>query len=210
MNWKALSKQQQQQIVLGCIVGIAAIVGLKQFAVGPILAGHKARKEELASLKEQVDKAGALIKRDSDVARRLAESQAQMRRASTDLIPSPENALAWATRTIYTHARSMGLDIESVADLEMDGGLFTAKEQEKRVFKPYGVRVSTQCSYEEAVRFVGTLERTNPYLTISGIMIGAQLNSPERHQVTLTIEWPNWKDAKKSLSYRTEGSHDPS
>jgi hypothetical protein len=210
MNWKALNKQQQQRIILIAIVAVAAIFGIKQFVIGPLLAGHAARVEEYNTLKDKVEKADELIKRDDEIAKRLAESDGRMRKAATDLIPSPENALAWATKTIYTYARSLGLDIESVADLEMDGGLFTAKEQEKRVFKPYGVRVTTQCTYEESVRFVETLEKENPYLTVSGIMIGAQLNTPERHQVMLTLEWPNWKDAKKSLSFRTGGSHDPS
>ena len=86
---------------------------------------------------------------------------------------------------------------------------FVAKDQEKRIFKPYAVRVTTQCSYEQLARLVETLESTNPYLTINGLAIANQPDAPARHQVTLSIEWPNWKDADKSHTYRSEESHDP-
>jgi hypothetical protein len=208
MNLKSLTKEQQQKYALLAIVGIAAIFALKQFAVSPLLASHARSRAELRELEGQLEQAEAVIKRDDEIAGLVAVSSERMSLAARDLIPSPDNALAWATKNIYAHARALGIDIEAVSDLDADTAGFTSKEQEKLVFKPYGVRVVTQCSYVELLRLIEALETSNPHVSISGIAISGQLSAPEHHQILLGVEWPSWKKAEKSRPYLSEAKHE--
>ncbi len=208
MNLKSLSKEQQQKYALLLIIGVAALFALKQFVISPLLAGHRTAKEELAGLESKLAQAEATIKRDEELTRALAESSRQLQVAARDLIPSPENALAWATKTIYAQARTIGLDVESVSDLEVDVNGFMAKDQDKRAFKPYGVRVVTQCSFAELGRFIQALEADNPHLSVSGFAITGQATTPERHQILLSVEWPSWKKIDQSKPFLEEAKRD--
>ena len=209
MNLKSLSKEQQQKYALLLIIGVAALFALKQFALTPLLAGHRAAKEELATLETKLEQAEAIIKRDDELTRALAESNRRLQEAARQQIPSPQNALAWANKTIFAEARSIGVDVESVSDLEVDVNGFTAKDQEKRMYKPYGVRVVTQCSFAELGRFIQSLESHNPHLSVSGFTITGQAASPERHQILLNIEWPSWKKIEMSSPFLEEAARDP-
>lgn len=208
MNLKNLTKEQKQKYSLIAIVAAAGLFAVKQFGISPLLASHAASKEELRTLKEKLGQAEIAVKHDEDVSAALAASKARLQVAARDLIPSPGNTLAWATKTLYAHARALGIDIESVSDLEVDAGGFTAKDQEKRVYKPYGVRMVTQCSYDEVSRLVQALESGNPYVSVSGITISGQMGSPGRHQILLNIEWPNWKSAEKSRGFMDEAKNE--
>ena len=209
MNLKSLTKEQKQKYALTAIVAVASIFALKQFVLSPLLASHAAAKEELSDLQTKLAQAEAVIKRHDDVERALGESTRKLRDAAQTQMPNPDNALAWAHEVIYAQARALGIDPESVSDLELDVNLFTSKEQEKRNFKPYGVRLATQCTYFELERFIADLEKANPNIVISGFTISGQGTKPERHQIMLNIEWPSWKNAEKARPYLEESARAP-
>ncbi len=205
MNLKNLSKEQKQKYILLAVISVAGLFAVKQFALSPLLASHAKAVEELEQLKGKVESADALIKRADEITQQAADVKLKLEAAARERIPAVDNPLAWATRGIYAHARALGVDLESVSDLEVDAQGFTAKEQEKRTFKPYGVRVVTQCSFEQLRQLIQALESSNPYVSVSGINIGSQPNTPERHQIMFNLEWPSWKNPQKSVDLL----HDP-
>lgn len=206
MNVKNLTKEQKQKYALIAIVAVAAVFALKQFVLTPLLASHAAAKQELADLQAKLGQAETVIKRHDEVVRAVAESTRRLREAAQGQMPNPDNALAWAHEVIYAQARTVGIDPESVSDLDLDVNLFTSKEQEKRNFKPYGVRLATQCSYADLERLIADLEKANPYLVISGFTISGQSTKPDRHQIMLNIEWPSWKNVEKARPYLEDTS----
>ena len=194
MNWKTLTKDQKQKAALAVIIVIVAVLATKQFVLTPFLMRQAERRQQLSELKEQIELADKAIKGEAALLGRLSNLTARLEVAQRERIAAQENPLAWATRTIYGHARAAGIDIETVADQDMDTMPFMAKDQARRSFRPYAVRIVTQCSYAQLQQLVAALEGSNPHLCVAGISVGVQPNSPEKHQVGITVEWPGWKD----------------
>ena len=57
-------------------------------------------------------------------------------------------------------------------------------------FARYVVDVTGSGSFADVIDFVGRLERSNPYLGVLSLSIRGVAKSPERHQVSLKLEWP--------------------
>lgn len=201
IKFQDMSKEQKQKVALGAIVVIATLFACKQFVIAPMLENRAKSREEFETLKAKLVQASVVIRNEAETKRRFNESRASLTQAHRDHIPSADNSLAWATRTIYSQARSLGLDIESVSETDVDVSGFIAKEQTKRSFKPYAVRISTACGYAQLAEFVRALEEKNPYLCITSIQINGQPNSPERHMVSIVVEWPTWKEVEKARSF---------
>ena len=198
MNWKELSKEQQQRYILIGLSALVAIFVVVQFVIKPFLTKQAQAKEEYATLKSQLEAAQQAIHNEGQLIKNVEEKNADLKKAFENYIPNPENPLSWATKQIYVDARAVGVDIESVTEVDVDASPWTAKEQAKRVFKPYGVRIAMQCSYFEMIRLLQTLEESNPYLSIAEVSIASQPTDPEKHQASLLIEWPHWKDPEQS------------
>ncbi len=197
-----MTKEQKQKVILAGIVGLAVLYALKQFALTPLLESRGKLNDEFEAMKSKLMLANGAIKNEGETRRRLAETQAQLMKAQSDLLPSADNALSWATKTIYHAARSVGLDLESVSETETDRTNFTAKDQVKRAFKPYAVRMSVECGYPQLIELIKSLEDANPYLCVTGIQIQCQPQTPERHQISIVVEWPTWKDPNAVKPYQ--------
>ncbi len=204
MKWESMNQQQKQKVILGVILGIGCLVALKQFVLTPFLNKRAANREEYETLKSKLDKAATAAKNEFVLSEKLEASTKELLNIANELVPSSDNPLSWVTRKLYAQARLVGVDIESVS--EADGGLqtFELKEQAQRAFKPYGVRLMTQCTYAQLVNLVRLLEDNNPYLSVSGINISSQLGSANRHQVTILVEWPFWKDPARTMGFKAE------
>lgn len=199
MNWDALSKEQKQKYILAALGSLIVIFALWQFVLAPWLIRGGEARAELATLQGQLEQADLAIHTEPLTDSKLAEAEAELGKAAADQLPGTENPLSWVTREIYKHARSVGVDIESVSELSTTaGGPWEAKDMIGYAFRPYGVRVDTQCNFEQLCQFVKTVEDGNPYVGILGITISARDGSPEAHQISLMLEWPFWKDAAKS------------
>jgi hypothetical protein len=205
IKFQDMTKDQKQKVILGVIVGAAAIIGIKQFVVGPMIANRGKSGAEYEALRLKIDSANTAIRNEPATAKKLEESRQALVLAGREHIPSSDNQLAWATKTIYTLARGVGVDIESVSETETDAGNFTAKEQTKLAFKPYAVRIAMQCSYAQLSQLVKALEDSNPHLCIVGIQVSAQPAIADRHQIGLVVEWPSWKDPARAKPYLEAG-----
>ncbi len=106
---------------------------------------------------------------------------------------------------IYGHARSVGVDIESVSEVEGDSQPWLGKDQTQRAFKPYAVRISTECTYAELVRLLRELEKNNPHMFITDIDVNSHEPGFIKHTVSLVVEWPSWKSTERISAFTTGG-----
>lgn len=197
MNWETMSKEQKQKIILAVIVGLSALFAVYQFVITPWIQGRGQARQELEELRTKVETAQSLIRKEQQITQQLIDASNLMARAHRDYIPAADNALSWVTKVLYSSARSVGVDIESVSEVDVGAQGFIQKDQAARAFKPYSVRVVFQSSYAQLVRLLHTIEKSNPYLCVTGISIYGQPGNVERHQVNIVVEWPSWIDPAK-------------
>jgi len=206
IDFKNMKKEQKQKAMLGAIVALAALLALKQFVLGPMIERRARARAEYDALRSRLDLANLAIKNETDTLRRLDESKQALVKATRDFIPASDNLLAWTTKFIYSQARIVGVDIESVSETtDADISGFVSKEQTRYAFKPYGVRIELKCSFAQLTQLIDSLETNDPDLCVAGIQITAQPESPERHQVSLVIECPSWKNPERAKAFRPEG-----
>ncbi|MFH0878763.1 MAG: hypothetical protein V2A34_03535 [Lentisphaerota bacterium] len=190
MNWQEMSKERKQVLILAGIVAAGVLFVLVQYGLRPLFNSKKKATDELESLKAQLLKADNIIGRDSLIRTELTKSSAELNRAMEQCIVPRDNPLSWVTEKIYRGAREVGIDIESVAEVSSALSSRDKQKQTDRVFAVYSVRIITQCGYAQIVQLVEALEKSNPYLCISGISIAAQDRMVEKHAISLIVDWP--------------------
>ena len=59
----------------------------------------------------------------------------------------------------------------------------------KRTFEEYAVRISWVGKYDDSVRFLQALERTNPYLTVTGFQ-AVKKDASHEPAISIITRWP--------------------
>ncbi len=85
--------------------------------------------------------------------------------------------------------------ILSPAELEKNKGKRAPKGKKAptkptHYFDRYKMEVRGEGRYGDVVRLIKTLEEENPYFAVVSLRIVSNPRNPERHDVTLTFEWP--------------------
>ncbi|HEY8240613.1 MAG TPA: GspMb/PilO family protein [Kiritimatiellia bacterium] len=193
-NWQELTKEQKQVAVMSVVLGVIVIFLAVQFGLLPFLANKARMTEEFVALDAKLALATQAVKDEGVLRDTLVDKTRMLEQAYRDYIPAPENPLSWATKKIYGEARAIGVDIESVSELDSgDTGQWAGKDTEKRAFKPYAVRISLQCSFAQLVRLLRVLEERNPHMFVTDITIDANAGNVSKHIVSLVVEWPSWR-----------------
>ena len=191
MKWQDKTKEQKQNIILLALLSAAALFIAWQFGLSPFLKGKSAVATELNDLTFKLSEGESIAQHEENIRTELAASQKEMDYANEQYIAPLENPLSWVTEKIYTSARKVGIDIESVAEV---GSPLNARDRkdnkQQKIFMPYSVRVVTQCGFNDIIALVDSFEKSNPYLCVSGISVSAQERTVEKHQVSLVVEWP--------------------
>jgi hypothetical protein len=195
-KWQEMTKEQKQLVVMSGVLGLIVVFLFFQFGLSPFLARKARMTEEFEKLEAQLDLANEAIKGETQLRDSLTDKTSMLELAYREYIPAPENPLSWATKKIYGEARGVGVDIESVSEVGVDQA-WTHKDQDKRAFKPYSVRIATQCTYAQLVRLIRVLERNNPRMYVCDVSIQARDTGTGKHMVSIVVEWPSWKAADK-------------
>ena len=59
-----------------------------------------------------------------------------------------------------------------------------------RTFRSYGIQVIGAAGYAQVRNFLAALEASNPYLSITEIVINGHADDPRVHGLSVRIEWP--------------------
>ena len=190
MNWHDLNKEKKQLVFLIALLVVGGIIALYMFVLAPFFGRKTMMASELEDLKMQVQKADNIIGRDTLIRTELAKTGAELGKAMEQCVAPRDNPLSWVTEKIYRSAREVGMDIESVAEVSAAAASRDKQKQNDRVFAPYSVRIVTQSSYAQLVQLVEALEKSNPYLCVSGISIISQDRDPQKHSISMVVDWP--------------------
>ncbi|MFH0908876.1 MAG: GspMb/PilO family protein [bacterium] len=204
-NWAQMTKEQKQLWLMGGVLGAIVIFLIFQFGLSPFLASKARMTEEYETLKAQLDQATQAIKSEAQLGETLDDKTRMLEQAYRDYIPAIENPLSWATKKIYGDGRSIGVDIESVSEVVSDVAQWAGKDQARRAFKPYAVRIATECSYAELIRLLRELEKNNPRMFVTDIDVQAREVDRLRHSVSLVVEWPCWKSTERISAFTAGG-----
>lgn len=203
-DFKTMDEEQKKKFILVAILGVGALYALANFLVTPFLEEGKRTAVELSTLEDKVDRAQLALNREAEIRSNSQKTGEEIKNISTEFVPPVQNALSWVAGRVYSSARKVGLEIESVNDLGVPSVPWTRGEETEKAFVPYTVRIVTQCGYNELASLVCALEKDNPYLCVSAIEISAQSLTPEKHRVQLSVEWPFWIDPVEGASFTGE------
>lgn len=195
LNFSKLTKEQKQVVFLVGMVGCGALYAMVNFGILPMIAGWKESRAKLGELTTKLAEADRLVGSSHEMREELSRLEKELKESVAQFVPDGENTLAWVTRRVYQKGRDLGLDIEAVtpstSGLQL-ANLDRTSNKLDRFFDFYSVRVTTSCSYVEALQFVDALEQENPYLVVSGLVVSTVNGSPERHSVQVDLQWPIW------------------
>ena len=192
MNWADISKEKKQALILIGMWVLGGVFALYQFVLMPFIRSRGASSTELDDLRTKIQKAEVAMEGDSRLRREYAEMTGELLEAADRYIVPIENPLSWVTEKVYSTARGVGVDIQTVMDMMSSSPGWDQLVKSERTFRPYAVRIVTEGGYADVRRFVDALEKGNPYLYVSGISVVAQDQQVTRHSVSLTVEWPMW------------------
>ena len=192
MNWAELSKEKKQAAILIAMWVLGGLFALYQFVLMPFLRSRGASSTELDDLRTKIQKAEVAMEGDSKLRSEYAGMTRELLTASDAYMVPIENPLSWVTEKVYSTARGVGVDVQTVIEMMSSSPGWDTLVKSERTFRPYAVRIVTECSYAEVMKFIDALETGNPYLYVSGITIAAQDQIHLRHSISLVVEWPMW------------------
>jgi hypothetical protein len=192
VNWTSLKKEQKQAVILVAMWVFGGMIALYQFVLRPFVLNRGQSTSELDELHVKIEKAEIAMDGQDKVRREYAGANAELQKATDEYIVPMENPLSWVTEKVYNDARKVSVDVQSVAETGLSTPGWEALIKADRMFKPYGVRISTTCSYAQLLDLITTMEQGNPFLCVSGITISGQDQDVTKHSVTLIVEWPMW------------------
>lgn len=191
-TWAALKKEHKQTVLLIAMWLLGSLFALYQFVLAPFFQNRSKSTTELDDLRTQIGKAEVAMQGESKLRREYANMIRKSQVAADEYVVPIENPLSWVTEKVYTSGRKVGVDVQSVAELGGGAPGWEGLTKAERTFKPYSVRIVTECSYPQLLDFIRALEDSNPHICVSGISVSANDSNPTRHQVNLVAEWPMW------------------
>lgn len=192
--------ERKKILILIAIFSMAFLyVGIR-FAVMPYLSSMKekqARMEELEDLLWQADRDIQQMdrnrKRNADTINTILEIAEVQKHV---LQPSLGNYLLVAEAQIKEWAELANVTVENIRQISGPPKIDTAKKGKGPAFWPYSLAIQLTEGLHDLTRFVHIIQKDNPYLTITAIVVNAgPADEPIiRHSVNMTLEWPVWTD----------------
>lgn len=186
MNWSALTKKQQQMVVVTVILAFVQIILMAHFLgwTKPASARGGSAKKELLELQQKLEDVHTILKREELIQHELAQSIAQLE-ALTVHVPTLSDRYAWVYEYVSHCATQARVELDNLEET-----VFVDSDKKKPVAHPYEIRVSTRCGYNSLVEFLWRLEKDNPLLRVKEVTISSIPDQNLSHQVQIAIQWP--------------------
>jgi hypothetical protein len=192
MDWANLSKERKQKLFLIALGMIGGVFVSYYYGLSPYLSKYATSANNLEELAAKIKKAEVTMRGKSRLDADYALCAEEFNHAIEKYIVPMDNPLSWVTEKVYANARQVGVDVQTVAEVGSSSPYWEAMIKSERSVKPYGVRIVTECSYQQLIDLVAALEESNPALCITDINISPQDSMPARHIINMTVEWPMW------------------
>ena len=192
MDWASLSKEKKQALILVAMWVVGGVFALYYFVLAPYFANRTTSANELDILAAKIEQAAVSMRGESRLHAEYALCTEEFKHAVDNYIVPMDNPLSWVTEKVYANARQVGVDVQAVAEVGSSSPYWDSAVKSERSVRPYGVRIVTECSYQQLIDLVDVLEKSNPALCITDISISPQDQTPLKHVLNMTVEWPMW------------------
>ena len=202
-----LPDDKQKRIKILVVIGLGAtlvVLGIVQGIIVPLVRVRKEKKARIEECRQGLEEARRQIRAAAATLDQNKEALQTINEISERYILHPVlgNYLLEATEHIERHARNANVKVRSIrevgiSEIPTHGG--------ERAFKSYTVRLDLECSYRDVASLLREIEASNPYLCVTAITIGGQSRvDPEKHQVSLNVQWPIWADPQTPASLKEQ------
>ncbi|MFA5043252.1 MAG: hypothetical protein WC381_01580 [Kiritimatiellia bacterium] len=195
-----MTKKQMQQwglVALGGAIGFFVSV---QFVVAPMIASVKENRENTKSLREQLDKAREVTRTGAAIQRDLVQTRADIRALAANIpLPVLGNYLLGREQQIRSCCAGLNVQIASVTE---DEALNVAAWNS--LFKIYRVRVAGQAGINDLARCFYRIQKSNPLVSVAGLVITPQDGKPAVHNVNFIVAWLIWANPDKRPEFLLE------
>lgn len=186
MNWSALTKKQQQMVVVTAVLGLVQIFLMAHFLgwTKPASARGGSAKKELIELERKLNDIRSILNREEVIRSELDQTVRKLE-TLTAHTPTLSDRYAWAYEYVSRCATQARVALDNLEEaVVLDDGKKDAAAQ------PYEISVSTRCGYNALVEFLWRLEKDNPLLRIKEVTVAALPEQSQAHQVHIIMQWP--------------------
>lgn len=191
-NWSSLTKEQKQIVVLIAFGVLIIGVVLHQFVLTPLLESGEKRRQDAAKLRDDIAKADEALKREVREQMEFTALKAQLARLTQTAVVPYGSGFAWVTEQLYLIAKEAGVELGGLSGSGQPLGAPLTPEPGGRTFSAFSAQLTLQCGYADLLRFLRVLEEQQPLVTVVNLTMDGRDQTPTRHQVNLTLEWPVW------------------
>lgn len=188
---------KRMQIIAGIAVAIIAVAyGVYSFVYKPLIDGREEAIDQIASLETRLSQAQQQIRQVGDLRAESIQLAADSLHLSETYMLHPRlgNYILEARQIVQDHARPHQIQRLQIEEIGLSD-LPRRRGGNRDVFvQGYAVRVQGSASYEAARNWIADLQESNPLLMIQSLVITAQSERPQLHQVRMELHWPTWLD----------------
>lgn len=182
LTWSALSDGQKKIAIGVMVLAVLQVAALAWFLFGRSGESAGRVREKLDTLQMELSEARDVILRQPMVEEELENSIAELKKLSSHA-PAVFDRYAWAYEYISRRSAMAGVMIDGL----QEEGHRSGDDEEPA---PYEISISTQCGYNELVRFLWYLEEGNPLIAVRELSIDKSPDDQEQHRVRIVVQWP--------------------
>lgn len=183
--------------------GLALLYVAFTYGLQPYRASVNTRRERVAELENEIWRAqkdlsaiDRVHEQNNEIVARILAASEQDRHI---LRPSLGNYLLVATDEINRAAAGLDIQVDTINEVPRTAAVVPKKGDgtapPPNRYAPYTVNVSITGGLHELARFLHRLESANPYATVTRLIVMEQsAETPEKHFISLHLQWPIWVD----------------
>ena len=196
MNWAALTKKQQQLVMITMVLAVVQILLMVHFLgfTKPASARGGAAKKELLDLQSKLDDARSVLKREGTISSELVQAAEKLETLAANA-PTLSDRYAWAYEYVSRCATLAHVELDSLEEITFMSAAkkdVSKKDAAKKdtEAQPYEISIATRCGYNTLVEFLWRLEKDNPLLRVKEVTVSSIREQSQVHQIRIIMQWP--------------------
>ena len=188
---RKLTKEDQQKIILGILLGAFAVAGVWQFGLKKILASRKKIEMEIAGLEKDYKASKMLVDAAATVEETFEEQGEKLGKIISEQLPPSGDTMAWASSLLRETASSDEFSMRDggISEKGVDK-LRRTKDEEPPLFEDYKVQVEYTGGYHDLGRFLAKFERRNSFFRVESLDIGQHPKEEGKLKISLGCAFP--------------------
>lgn len=187
-------KVMRSRIRLAILMPLAVLTILCRMVLFPLLERNEAVRSGFEILNEKLQTARPVL----DAAPQSVEEELRLNPRLNKILQlyvfESEDQLTEVNLKLDDFARTSGMSILSIRPTKLTAGTWMENREKGYAFKPLCVTVNGAGNYDQIHRFIGLVERDNPFATLSQVSIYGIKEDPNDLTTALQIEWPMWTE----------------